>query len=611
MDIDTIFMKAHVGKADKAAARCFIEHNNREEFYSYYISHTQKDILEHFNLSRDAMRLVRRIYNITDLPVRDHSSNHSCRGQKCYTNGIDLLYLKPGEKVPEGYAPGRPKFSSETCKKIGQSKKGMPHNIVYTTYTDGKEDIKLKASDIVPAGFYKKPRSSQGRKAYHNKDGKVAYFDPKSVPEGWLLFTGKKKDTSSAVSSRRKALDKFAECNNCILISDLEKQLNNFSWKNSLEINNEIKFIKYKGYRFVSNADIGLVKNYCAKTPAEHLDYLIKDYESRHNCTLMNTLVAKYGQLGIFKTLTKVKYKKYYFISNEAIPEIEEYHKISQKPYSHQEKELVAYIKGIYAGTVQENAKTEIVNPKTGRHLEIDIYLPEKQIGIEYNGIYWHSSLCGTPKDYHEVKSKLCEKAGIRLIHIYQDEWLYKTDKIKQLLNIALGKVKNIIYARSCEVRQISNKEAAPFSDKTHLQGHRDASVTYGLFYNGELVQLMSFSKTANAKRNGAEWEIIRGCPGSNNIVVGGVSRLFKHFIKDYGPSSIFSYCDFNKFNGKSYEELGMKFIGYTGPDKYWVINDHLVPRNPTRYKELKEKAQGILYGSGSKKYLWRKEAVE
>lgn len=121
----------------------------------------------------------------------------------------------------------------------------------------------------------------------------------------------------------------------------------------------------------------------------------------------------------------------------------------------------------------------------------------------------------------------------------------------------------------------------------------------------------MSFSKTANAKRNGAEWEIIRGCPGSNNIVVGGVSRLFKHFIKDYKPSSIFSYCDFNKFNGKSYEELGMKFIGYTSPDKYWVINDHLVPRNPTRYKELKEKAQGVLYGSGSKKYLWRKEAVE
>jgi hypothetical protein len=137
------------------------------------------------------------------------------------------------------------------------------------------------------------------------------------------------------------------------------------------------------------------------------------------------------------------------------------------------------------------------------------------------------------------------------------------------------------------------------------LQGHRNASITYGLFYSDELVQLMSFSKTANAKRNGAEWEIIRGCPGSNNIVIGGVSKLFRHFIKTHSPKSVFSYCDFNKFNGNSYEQLGMKFIGYTGPDKYWIINDRMIPRSPTKYQELKKEAQGVLWGAGSKKYLW------
>jgi hypothetical protein len=142
-------------------------------------------------------------------------------------------------------------------------------------------------------------------------------------------------------------------------------------------------------------------------------------------------------------------------------------------------------------------------------------------------------------------------------------------NKIKMMLDLALGRIQNRVYARQCKVRKISNAEAKALNEDVHLQGHRNAQVTYGLFYHEKLVQLMSFSKTKyNRNLDGEnEWEIIRGCPGSNNLVVGGVSRLFKHFIEEYRPSKVFSYCDFNKFNGRSYEELGMEFIGYTGPD--------------------------------------------
>lgn len=237
--------------------------------------------------------------------------------------------------------------------------------------------------------------------------------------------------------------------------------------------------------------------------------------------------------------------------------------------------------------------------------LEIDIYCPDYKIGIEFNGDYYHSNLCQTDKKYHFNKSLKASQKGIRLIHIYEYEWNLIKDKIISLLKIAFNCYDEKIYARNCIVKQITNKEAMVLNNKVHLQGHRDAQVTYGLYYKDQLVQLMSFSHTKynrNIKTDN-DWEIIRGCPGSNNIVIGGVSRLFSHFVKDYKPSKVFSYCDFNKFDGRSYEALGMKFIGYTGPDKTWLIDGQGVKRNPSRYKEYKERAEGVIWGAGSKKY--------
>lgn len=245
--------------------------------------------------------------------------------------------------------------------------------------------------------------------------------------------------------------------------------------------------------------------------------------------------------------------------------------------------------------------------------LEIDLYNDEKKIGIEFNGTYWHSLSMLGDKNYHLKKSKLAESKGIRLIHIYEYEWNdpNKRPLIESLLKIAFGCVEEKIYARKCEIKEVSNQEAKEFNDKNHLQGHRNAQVTYGLYYQGQLRQLMSFSKTKYNKnlKSDNEWEIIRGCPGSNNIVIGGVSKLFKHFIKQYNPDKIFSYCDFNKFDGKGYEAIGMCFMGYTGPDMKWILKDRsIVARQPSRHSELKKQSIDQIWGAGSKKYVWEKK---
>ena len=266
------------------------------------------------------------------------------------------------------------------------------------------------------------------------------------------------------------------------------------------------------------------------------------------------------------------------------------------------EDDLANYIAGLVG---KENVLRNDRSALGGQ--EIDIYIPKKAIGIEFNGNYWHSDQC-KPKNYHLEKSKLAAQYGIRLIHIWKYEWQDPATrkKLQQFFNIAFAVNTTRIYARACEVRRISNKEAKAFNEKTHMQGHRNAQVTYGLFYNGELVQLMSFSRTKYNKNLTTDdtWEIIRGCPGSNNIVVGGVSKLFKHFVQDYQPSGVFSYCDFNKFDGKSYEMLGMHFVGYTGPDlKYMLDTGKVVVRSPKNYHYNNSHCKYRLFGAGSKKY--------
>lgn len=328
----------------------------------------------------------------------------------------------------------------------------------------------------------------------------------------------------------------------------------------------------------------------------------------------------------IYKTLYHNKEKSIYYLKTNLKHTFKEWSEIFKCPLysifnwvshfhlwsyikntkSHYEEDLINIISNMIPNdTIIHNDRKVLDNKQ-----EIDIYIPKYKLGIEFNGTYWHSNLF-LDRNYHFNKSKLAESKGIKLIHIWEYEWNNpkQQTKIITLLKENLNIMSNIIYARKCIIKQITNQEAKFLNENTHLQGHRGAQITYGLFYQNKLVQLMSFSKTKynrNLKEDNS-WEIIRECSGSNIEVVGGLSKLFKHFIKDYKPSIVFSYCDFNKFNGKGYNKLGMKFIGYTGPDMKWILkNGNVINRNPNKHKEIKSLSMAQIYGAGSKKYIWK-----
>lgn len=222
---------------------------------------------------------------------------------------------------------------------------------------------------------------------------------------------------------------------------------------------------------------------------------------------------------------------------------------------------------------------------------EIDIYLPDYKVGIEFNGEYWHCDLQEKFQDhrgrshYHQDKSLEAEKQGVFLFHIFEHEWdetwIAKNSKfqnshdniINRLSNI-LVQTKNYIPARKCEIREITKEQKKEFLDKNHIQGNEyTGSYILGLFYEGQLVSCMCFGHSKYSRYN---YELTRFASIHDTIVQGGASKLFKYFIdkKMKEGEKVVSYNDITKTKGNIYKILGFECISINDPN-YWWVNFH------------------------------------
>lgn len=235
-------------------------------------------------------------------------------------------------------------------------------------------------------------------------------------------------------------------------------------------------------------------------------------------------------------------------------------------PYScssHAEKEIIEYIKTIYDGEVLTNKRTIIQN------YELDIYVPEKKIAIEYDGIWWHSEENGTPKLYHLSKTEKCESIGIQLIHIFESEWTNRKDIVKSRLKSLFGVHDKVIFARKCTVKEISSDLSKTFQNENHIQGFTNSKVNVGLYFNDELISLMTFGKSRFNKKY--EWELLRFCNKLGYHIPGAASKLLKYFEKTYRPKSLISYADRRWSIGKLYYALDFKLDHVSSPN-YWYV---------------------------------------
>ena len=193
-------------------------------------------------------------------------------------------------------------------------------------------------------------------------------------------------------------------------------------------------------------------------------------------------------------------------------------------------------------------------------------------------------------KNYHKDKTAIAEKYDYRCIHIF--DW----DDQDKIINSILNKPAENIYARNCEVREVSKQDAIDFTFKYHIQNYAKDTIRLGLYHNNELISLMTFGVPRYNKKY--EYEIIRYCASKN--IIGGSEKLFKHFINKYNPSSVISYCDLSKFTGTVYEKLGFTLLRKPSPSKHWYN---------IRTKE--HYTDALLRQQGFSRLIHRKEANE
>jgi len=209
------------------------------------------------------------------------------------------------------------------------------------------------------------------------------------------------------------------------------------------------------------------------------------------------------------------------------------------------ERELVHMIEG-FGFDVETHNRTQL------NGYEIDIFIPEANVGIEYHGLYWHRN----DKKTHAIKYAMSVEKNIRLIQIFSDEWDNRRQAIEAIIKNALGIRQERIGARKLSISVVD--DSSDFYDTNHIQGKpRKGGVTYGLWNGDVLYAAMSFNRPySRRKATGPnQWELTRYATALN--VQGGASRLFKHFLKHNDVVGIVSYSDQRFFTGGIYTMLG------------------------------------------------------
>ena len=225
---------------------------------------------------------------------------------------------------------------------------------------------------------------------------------------------------------------------------------------------------------------------------------------------------------------------------------------------SHYETEISEWLTSLNISYTQNNRT--LIYP-----LELDFYIPQHNLAIEFDGLYWHSEARGKKQYYHLNKTKACNNKNINLIHIFEDEWLTKSNIVKSIILSKLNIFDKTISSNDCVFNNVSCEEATIFLNDNHIQGKSYSNNNIGLYYKDELVSMISLGKPKHSSYYNCE--ILRFCNKLNNNVINSLSKLINH-ISD---KKIIFYVDKRYSTEQDYFSSGFKKIGESKPKCYQV----------------------------------------
>lgn len=346
----------------------------------------------------------------------------------------------------------------------------------------------------------------------------------------------------------------------------------------------------------------------------KRLEYLYKDHPNIYLIRNKDYLESIIDSFSTKPTLYDLESKLGMSWQN-FIARLEEFELLDKLMYSKRhdsifQQEVQQFIKSLNI-PYQHNVHSVLSN----KRLELDIYIPSHNLAIECNGLYYHYYPV-KDKDYHYNKSRLCEERGIRLIHIWENEWYNERQQpiLKSIIKNALGLTSTKVYARNTYCSVEPSASLKDFVNQNNIAGFRGGkfAITLRDKHTNELLMCYIIGNAYFGKGK-YQYEVIRGATKLDTTVIGGASKIWHYFIDNYEPQSCVYYIDYNYFNGNSLPNLGLQFITSQPGFKNWfILTNEVLNRDPQHHKEISELVKrGLvreIYTAGTKVYLYTKE---
>ena len=228
---------------------------------------------------------------------------------------------------------------------------------------------------------------------------------------------------------------------------------------------------------------------------------------------------------------------------------------------SSEELGVVRFLESLGITSIIRNSRKLLGNRK-----EIDIFLPDLKIAIEYNGVFWHhTDVPHITESYHYDKFKVSEDRGIKLISLFSSVWKAKREQVQLELINSLGLNTLIVDSSDCDIRIVSNQDATDFHSLFNVLGAIDSEISYGLFHSGMLVSVMSF--------NIDDGVVIISLYSYHTNVIGGTKRLLNEFVSTFNPTKMIAYTENEWMMGDVYKDAGF-ILDETLNPVCWYLSD-------------------------------------